>query len=121
MARPRKWRTVCRLPERKEFGPVSHNDKSHVLMMSVDEYETIRLIDHEDLTQVECALQMNIARTTVQKIYNDARTKIAKALVEGSTIIIDGGDYQLCTGNNQFCHTSSCHRTSGKRRGIKHE
>lgn len=119
MARPRKWRRVCQLPDRKEFGPISNNDKRHVLVMSVDEYETIRLIDHENMTQVECALQMNIARTTVQKIYDQARAKVATALVEGSTIIIDGGDYQLCTGNNQFCQTSSCHRVNEKIRGMK--
>ncbi|MDD3924415.1 MAG: DUF134 domain-containing protein [Erysipelotrichaceae bacterium] len=111
MARPRKWRRVCRLPNLKKFGPTSDNErKGRLLMMSVEEYETIRLIDHEDLTQEECALQMNIARTTVQKIYNDARIKVAASLVDGLTLIIGGGDYQLCNGNNQYCHNGSCVR-----------
>ena len=120
MARPRKWRRVCRLPDQTKFGPINNkNDSSHILMMTVDEYETIRLIDHENLTQEECALQMNIARTTVQKIYTDARVKLATSLVDGFTIMIEGGDYQLCTGNNQYCHTGNCHRVNEKIRGVK--
>ncbi len=64
--------------------------------MSVDEYETIRLIDLEGYNQEECAKQMNVARTTVQGIYARARVKIAKSLVNGKALVINGGNYQLC-------------------------
>ena len=74
MARPRKWRNVCSLPEKNKFGPLdSHMNEAHSIKMTIDEYETIRLIDHEGLTQEECAQQMNVARTTVQGIYSEAR------------------------------------------------
>ena len=43
--------------------------------MTLDEYETIRLIDLLDYTQEECAVQMGVARTTVQSVYNEARKK----------------------------------------------
>ena len=64
--------------------------------MTVEEYETIRLIDLEGLTQEECAESMNVAQTTVQRIYNDARRKLAHSLVNGAVLKIEGGNYKLC-------------------------
>lgn len=106
MPRPRKCRTVCGLPESFEFGPLDsgHMNKDPVIM-SVEEYEAIRLIDLEGLTQEECSKRMGVARTTVQGIYVDARKKLAKTLVTGSPLHIKGGDYRLCDG-------------SGKRKGC---
>jgi predicted DNA-binding protein (UPF0251 family) len=64
--------------------------------MTVEEYEAIRLIDLEGMMQEECANQMNVARTTVQRIYNEGKKKLARSLVEGKIIKIEGGDYKLC-------------------------
>ena len=93
MPRPRKWRKVCCLPESNRFGPLgSPADQANYVVMTVDEYETIRLIDLEGFTQEECANQMNIARTTVQGIYNDARKKLAESLVNGKVLWIEGAE-----------------------------
>ena len=52
MARPMKWRKVCSLPENNKFGPLDLNvDEENSVRMTVDEYETIRLIDLEGFTQ----------------------------------------------------------------------
>jgi len=105
-----KWRKVCCLPESNRFGPLDSPDdvKSHV-NMTVDEYETIRLIDLEGFNQEECAKQMNIARSTVQGIYIEARKKLAESLVNGKVLIIEGGEYQLCEGLGTGCGRG-CHR-----------
>lgn len=73
------------------------------IIMAVDEYETIRLIDLACYTQEECAAQMGIARTTVQGIYNDARRKLADALVNGKMLFIEGGDIDICERENAGC------------------
>ncbi|AOY74564.1 DUF134 domain-containing protein [Clostridium formicaceticum] len=104
MPRPRKWRKVCCLPESDRFGPLKPLMKEeHFITMTVDAYETIRLIDLEGLTQEECANRMNISRTTVQGIYNEARKKLATSLVNGKMLKIEGGDYRLCNGFEKSC------------------
>ena len=111
MPRPRKWRRVCELPQIDSFGPLAAVASQHeVVIMTVDEYETIRWIDVEGLMQEECAARMNVARTTVQKIYNDARRKLGLALVEGRTLRIEGGEYRLCEGEEPVVHCGRCHR-----------
>lgn len=104
MARPIKRRRVCRLPKANSFGPlnVGMADNNNITM-TVDEYETIRLIDLEGFSQQECAEQMNIARTTVQGIYTEARKKLAQSLVNGMTLLIKGGQYRLCDDSVRGC------------------
>ncbi|WP_312700487.1 DUF134 domain-containing protein, partial [Sedimentibacter sp.] len=80
----------------------------------VDEYETIRLIDLEELSQEECASQMNVARTTVQGIYSEARKKLAESLVNGKVLRIEGGEYRLCDGDGEACIRGSCCRNKHK-------
>jgi predicted DNA-binding protein (UPF0251 family) len=89
--------------------------------MSVDEYETIRLIDLEGFTQEQCANQMNIARTTVQGIYNDARKKLAESLVNGKVLRIEGGDYKLCNGFEKSCGGGRCCRHRYNKNSVKNE
>ncbi|MGI6330054.1 MAG: DUF134 domain-containing protein [Bacilli bacterium] len=96
----RKVRHVYSLPKNNKYGPLGPNkpERRIFINMTIDEYETIRLIDLENLTQEECAKQMNVARTTVQGIYSKARQKIAQSLVHGDIILIEGGNYQFQKG-----------------------
>ena len=110
MPRPKKWRKVCCLPQSNRFGPLDRSlNGGNCVTMTVDEYETIRLIDYVGLNQEDCAEQMNVARTTIQGIYNSARKKLAQSLVDGKTLHIEGGDYQLCTGMEKTCGKGRCH------------
>jgi predicted DNA-binding protein (UPF0251 family) len=111
MPRPIKWRKVCCLPGNSRFGPLdSPVDIADTVNMTIDEYETIRLIDLDNLTQEESASQMNISRTTVQGIYDGARKKLAESLVNGKVLRIEGGEYQLCDGSGNGCGRGSCQR-----------
>ncbi len=110
MPRPKKWRKVCFLPDSNKFGSLDFPHQERLFVnMTVDEYETIRLIDLEGLSQEECATQMNVARTTVQGIYAESRKKIAESLVNGKILRIEGGEYKLCD-EGDFCDKGRCCR-----------
>lgn len=110
MSRPKRKRKVCCLPENNEFRPVRGNGDSDMVFMTLDEYETIRLIDHEGFTQMECARFMGVARTTIQEIYESARKKLSDALVEFRPLRIEGGEYSLCDGAEHFCRCGGCEK-----------
>ena len=106
MPRPTKCRRVCHYPQTLEFRPTVTDEALPPVILAVDEYEAIRLIDREGLSQEECSRRMQIARTTVQRVYETARRKLADAIVEGRALRIEGGDFRLCDGHG--CEHRPC-------------
>lgn len=102
MPRPCKRRRICAMPGCGRFGPRGGCGRGRVVM-TLDEFESIRLIDLEGMTQEQCAAQMQVARTTAQAVYGAARRKLAECLVRGSELLIAGGDYELCGGAAPDC------------------
>ena len=86
MPRKQRCRWIEGYPDHWEFSPEEISHKEPVLM-TLDEFETIRLLDREGLTQEQCAEKMSIARTTVTAIYESARRKVAEALVDGKQLL----------------------------------
>lgn len=109
------------MPGIREFRPVGETSCEDAVVLTVDEYEAIRLIDRQGFSQEECSSYMQVARTTVQLIYNAARKKLADALVEGLPLRIEGGDYRLCDGNEEYCGCGGCrkHRCSFGRNTVQ--
>ena len=87
MARPTRCRRICMEPAYDSFFPDGFLTGEEVIM-TLDEYETIRLIDLEEYTQHECAKQMNISRTTTAEIYKSARYKMADSVVNEKKLLI---------------------------------
>ena len=112
MPRPRKCRKVCRLPIANVFE--ANAARTETIVLTVDEYECIRLVDYQGSSQEECAEYMQVSRATVQLICDKARNKIASALVNGYTLRIEGGDYRLCEGEEETCGCGGCPKHCGK-------
>lgn len=116
MPRPIKCRKVCHFPDILEFRPSNEKggreeeDEKEVIFLTVDEYETIRLIDKEGYSQEQCAGFMQIARTTVQRIYEIARKKVADAIIDGHPLRIEGGDFRICDGKSSKCGLGGCYK-----------
>ena len=113
MPRPVRVRRVCEEPKFTRFVPAGA-EKLEPQVLTIEEYEVIRHVDYQKMTHEECALQMDISRTTVTEIYESARYKIADSLINGKVLCIEGGNYRVCevsercrskgrTGNNEEC------------------
>ncbi len=107
MARPSRCRRVCAEPDCRGFVPQSEESAGEIVL-TVDEYEAIRLIDYEGQTHKQCAVQMEISRTTVTEIYERARFKISDSLVNGKVLSISGGHYRICRGDPEHGCGRSC-------------
>lgn len=95
MPRPNKPKQVKKLPVCDCFYPSGKETDSHEILLTVEEYETLRLLDYQGLNQEECARQMGVGRATVQALYTEARKKTARFLVEAASLRISGGNFSL--------------------------
>ncbi len=108
MPRPQRCRRICEVPKVDAFCP-NRCRESEAILLTLDEYEAIRLVDLEGRTHEQCAAQMDVSRSTVQEICESARRKIAACLVHGKKLVITGGNYRVC-GGREYRHCGRCRR-----------
>jgi len=113
MARPSRCRRICTEPAYDSFCPEGISGEPQIVL-TLDEYEVIRLIDLELLTHEQCAKRMDISRTTVTEIYESARHKLADCIVNGRPLVITGGNYRLCDGS------AVCYCQKNLQEGARH-
>ncbi|MBU1077240.1 MAG: DUF134 domain-containing protein [Spirochaetes bacterium] len=103
MTKPKKERKVMHPPVAVYFKPTGVPlFQLEQVILTVDEYEAIRLGDDEELKHEEASLKMKISRPTFTRLLNSAHKKIANALVNGKAIRIEGGSY-IFLNNRYFC------------------
>jgi predicted DNA-binding protein (UPF0251 family) len=94
--RPKKTRWVKCAPGEKCFKPQCRPlQELEGVVLTMDEYEAVRLSDLEGLTQEEAAEKMKVHRSTISRILNSAHRKIADALVNVKAIRIEGGNCKI--------------------------
>ncbi|MBR9975426.1 MAG: DUF134 domain-containing protein [Bacteroidetes bacterium] len=107
--RPKRCRAVAGLPGTTRFGPAHAGaGDPEILILTLDEYEALRLADHEGLYQEQAARRMDVSRATFGRILESARHTLARALVEGLVLHIEGGNIMTATqhmgrGGNCIC------------------
>ena len=96
MPRPFKWRCVDFVPDITLFTPAGVSPLLlEEVCLSIEEAEAIRLKDWEGLEQEECADRMHISRPTFHRVLEEARKKVADALLHGKAIRIAGGNFEM--------------------------
>jgi predicted DNA-binding protein (UPF0251 family) len=114
MPKPKKKRQVQHPPYviffKPQGIPMVHLDQ---MILTIDEYEAIRLADHEGMKHNEASEMMNISRPTFTRLLNDAHSKVADAIVNGKAVKIEGGNFTflknklLCNSCNNIWTVSS--------------
>jgi len=93
MPRNKSLRMLQELPIVKGFRPLwMRANYRQAVILNLEEYEVLRLIDYEGKIHEEVAGMMKVSRPTVTRIYESARRKLSTALVEGRSFLIEGGE-----------------------------
>jgi len=93
--RPIKVKTIRKKPPISQFSPRGRIGRPGYAGLKFEEFEAIRLSDHIGLDQKQAAKFMEISQQTFSRLLRNARKNIAKALVDGEIIRIDGGRYKI--------------------------
>ena len=93
MPRPENNRIVYEPPLFVEFKPVGIASKNlEQRLLSLDEFEAIRLADSENMSHEEASMEMGISRSTFSRLVDKSRKKIADFLIKGQLLTIEGGN-----------------------------
>ena len=115
MPRRKRHRFVHREPTVSVYKPAGIPIKDlDEILITVDEFESIRLADFEGLSQREACEIMKISQPTFNRVLSSARSKIAEGLVLGQVLRIEGGNYILGDGSGGLLCTDC-----GKRLDMK--
>ncbi len=96
MARPKCCRKIGCAPDVSYYKPKGVPARSlEEIVLSLDEYEAIRLADYEGLYQEQAAARMKISRQTFGRIIALAHNKIADVLINGKALKIEGGPVEM--------------------------
>ncbi len=90
MPRPFKRRRVRGRPNSPYFKPAGVPMASlEDVNLNPDEFEAIRLIDFQEISQEQAARRMQISQPTLSRILKSARKKISDAIINGKAIKIE--------------------------------
>lgn len=93
MPRPSVCRKILNPPIMSGFKPFGMPlCELEIIKLHFDEYESLKLVNYENLPQETAADRMGISRPTFTRLYNKALKKITLAFVEGKAIEIEGGN-----------------------------
>jgi len=90
MPRPCKRRRVRGRPNSSYFKPAGISMiELEESILSMPEFEAIRLVDLNEVPQEEAGKQMQVSQATLSRILKTGRKKIADAIVNGKAIKIE--------------------------------
>ena len=115
MPRPRINRRIGQQPPVRFYKPQGIPlGQLRGVTLTIDGLEALRLADAEGLDHEQAAELMGISRPTFSRLLAEARRIVAKGLVNGWAIRIEGGNYEFA-GDSMPCgrERRHCRRSAG--------
>lgn len=100
--RPKKVRYIQRMPKITLFSPRGKPGRPDEILLSIDQYEALKLADFQGFDQTQGAIVMKVSRPSFGRILRSARKHVADALVNGKIIKIGIGDTQIGVRSKEF-------------------
>ena len=105
MPRPHKCRRINCQPQALVFKPAGVPVRElETISLRFDELEALRLADLEGFYQDEAARRMDVSRPTFGRLVAGARRKVARALLNGAVLTIEGGQYTMAQMRKFVCN-----------------
>ena len=96
MPRPKKYRTILQPPVFDRFKPAGvRGSMLDRIVLTLDEYEAIRLADYLGYNHLQASKLMNISRSTFSRLIDNARKKLSSFIMEGKELFIIGGNIRF--------------------------
>jgi len=64
-------------------------------ILNHDEFEAVRLIDFQEISQEKASKKMGVSQPTLSRILKSARKKLSEAIIKGKAIKIQGGNLKM--------------------------
>ncbi len=99
------------MPTFNHFAPVGTEENREIVILTLDELEAIRLADMQGMYQEDAAQLMGISRATFGRILEEARKKVAEAIIQGKELRIQGGTVvlsEIWQETTEFCFCPTC-------------
>jgi len=108
------------MPKVTLFSPRGKPGRPDEILLSIDQYEALKLADFQGFDQTQGAIVMKVSRPSFGRILRSARKYVADALVNGKIIKIGIGDTQIGVRSKEFISMREIgilkERRSGERR-----
>lgn len=101
LPRPIRKRRVYQQPG--SFWFTGNQPSRGEVVLTLDEFEAVRLCDYVGLEQGEAAKRLEVARSTFQNILNQARKKLAEVLIYGKDLRIEEGSVEFAQNPEWGC------------------
>ena len=106
MGRIKNNRVVNEPPLFSSFKPIGVPGRSlDEILLSLDEYEAIRLADYHGFSHEEAADEMGVSRSTFSRLIVKSRKQLATFLIQGKILKVDGGQVHF---KNNVLRCNNC-------------